>query len=108
MPSQIRNVYWIEYLQPNHLIGIKQQYLKLSFITITDLLKVRREVMSAVKKNRERHKHNNFYTEMLTAALVTKGDTGSTRKTADQMENIIDIRYYQKDYCMLIVHICFL
>jgi hypothetical protein len=48
---------------------------------------------SAVKKNCERQKHNNFYTEMLTTAIATKRDTGTTRKTADQMENIIDIRY---------------
>lgn len=93
--SQSTDVYWIEYLQPNHLIGLKQQYLRLSFLTITDLLKVRREVMPAVKKNRERQKRNNLYTEMLTTALATKGDTGTTRKTADQMENIIDIRYHK-------------
>jgi len=59
--------------------------------------------MSAVKKNRERQKHINLYTEMLTTALSTKGDTGTTRKTTDQMENIIDIRY-QKDYYMLVVY----
>jgi hypothetical protein len=59
--------------------------------------------MSAVKKNCERQKHINLYTEMLTTALSTKGDTGTTRKTTDQMENIIDIRY-QKDYYMLVVY----
>lgn len=93
----------IVYLQPNHLIGLKQHYLRLSFLTITDLLKVRRDVMPAVKKNREQLKHNNFYTEMLTTALASKGDSGTTRKTADQMENIIDIRYLRK-HCVLIIH----
>ncbi|XP_069681734.1 DNA polymerase epsilon catalytic subunit 1 [Periplaneta americana] len=82
----------------NHLIGLKQHYLRLSFLTITDLLKVRKDIMAAVKKNRERQKHNNFYTEMLTTALATKGDTGTTRKSADQMENIIDIREYDVPY----------
>jgi len=53
-------------------------------------------VKPAVKKNREQLKHNNFYTEMLTTALASKGDSGTTRKTADQMENIIDIRYLRK------------
>ena len=57
----------------------------------------------AVKKNREQLKHNNFYTEMLTTALASKGDSGTTRKTADQMENIIDIRYLRK-YYVLIIH----
>jgi hypothetical protein len=90
----------IVYLQPNHLIGLKQHYLRLSFLTITDLLKVRREVKPAVKKNHEQLKHNNFYTEMLTTALASKGDSGTTRKTADQMENIIDIRYLRK-HCVL-------
>lgn len=59
---------------------------------------------SAVKKNREQLKHNNFYTEMLTTALASKGDSGTTRKTADQMENVIDIRY-QRKHCVLIIHI---
>jgi len=63
-------------------------------------LKVRREVKPAIKKNREQLKHNNFYTEMLTTALASKGDSGTTRKTADQMENVIDIRYLKK-HCVL-------
>ena len=57
------------------------------------MLKVRRDIMSAVKKNRERLKHNNMYTEMLTTALTVKGDAGITKKPSDQMENIIDIRW---------------
>lgn len=48
---------------------------------------------SAVKKNREQQKHNSIYSEMLTTAIATKGDCGTARKTTDQMENIIDIRY---------------
>lgn len=40
---------------------------------------------------------------MLTTALASKGDSGTTRKTADQMENIIDIRYLRK-HCVLIIH----
>lgn len=90
-------------LQHNHLIGLKQHYLRLSFLTITDLLKVRRELKPAVKKNCEQQKHNNFYTEMLTTALASKGDSGTTRKTADQMENIVDIRYQRKQ-CVLIMY----
>jgi hypothetical protein len=48
---------------------------------------------SAVRKNHEQQKHSNIYTEMLTTAIATKGDSGTARKTTDQMENIIDIRY---------------
>nr|CAD7589121.1 unnamed protein product [Timema genevievae] len=80
---------------PNHLIGLKQTYLKLSFLTVTDLVKVRRELMSAVRKNREREKNNTYYTEMLTNALASKG---TTKKSTDHMENIIDIREYDVPY----------
>ncbi|KAJ8897708.1 hypothetical protein PR048_003058 [Dryococelus australis] len=82
----------------NHLIGLKQTYLKLSFFTVTDLVKVRKEVMAAVRKNREREKNNTYYTEMLTTALVSTGDIGVTKKATDQMENIIDIREYDVPY----------
>nr|CAD7258615.1 unnamed protein product [Timema shepardi] len=80
---------------PNHLIGLKQTYLKLSFLTVTDLVKVRRELISAVRKNREREKNNTYYTEMLTNALASKG---TTKKSTDHMENIIDIREYDVPY----------
>jgi hypothetical protein len=40
---------------------------------------------------------------MLTTALASKGDSGTTRKTADQMENIVDIRYQRKQ-CVLIMY----
>nr|CAD7428081.1 unnamed protein product [Timema monikensis] len=80
---------------PNHLIGLKQTYLKLSFLTVTDLVKVRRELISAVRKNREREKNNTYYTEMLTNALASKG---TTKKSTDHMEKIIDIREYDVPY----------
>nr|CAD7570292.1 unnamed protein product [Timema californicum] len=82
-------------VEPNHLIGLKQTYLKLSFLTVTDLVKVRRELISAVRKNREREKNNTYYTEMLTNALASKG---TTKKSTDHMENIIDIREYDVPY----------
>jgi hypothetical protein len=37
----------------NHLIGLKQQYIKLYFLNVDDLIKVRRELMSVVKRNKE-------------------------------------------------------
>lgn len=80
------------FFQPNHLIGIKQRYLKLSFLTVNDLMKVRPQIMSAVKKNREREKGNTYYSELLSKALATNS-TGVTPKFTDHMDNIIDIRY---------------
>ncbi|XP_068086023.1 DNA polymerase epsilon catalytic subunit 1 [Anabrus simplex] len=83
---------------PNHLIGLKQKFLKLSFLTVNDLVKVRKEIMTAVRKNRERKKNNTYYTEMLMNAIASKADSGLTKKTTDHMENIIDIREYDVPY----------
>lgn len=51
--------------QPNHLVGLKRSYIKLSFNTVDDLIKVKREISPAVRKNREREQSNDAYTSML-------------------------------------------
>lgn len=51
--------------QPNHLVGLKRSYIKLSFNTVDDLVKVKREISPAVRKNREREQSNDAYTSML-------------------------------------------
>lgn len=51
--------------QPNHLVGLKRSYIKLSFNTVDDLIKVKREISPAVHKNREREQSNDAYTSML-------------------------------------------
>ncbi|KAG8329998.1 hypothetical protein J6590_073656 [Homalodisca vitripennis] len=83
---------------PNHLIGLKQQYLKLTFPSVHELTKVKQTIAAAVRKNRKRDKSNTYYTEMLTSALMSKGDAGATRKSSDHMENILDIREYDVLY----------
>ncbi len=40
----------------NHLVGLKRRYLKLRFSSVEDLIKGKREIMPAVRKNRERDK----------------------------------------------------
>lgn len=60
---------------------------------MNDLTKVKQVILSSVRKNRVRDQSNTFYTEMLTSALINKGDSGTTRKLSDHMENIIDIRF---------------
>lgn len=62
-------------------------------MNMTDLIKVRRDVLSAVRKNREVAKTNTFYTEMLTSVLTGNNQEINNAKTSNQMENIIDIRY---------------
>uniref|UniRef100_A0A2K5D0B1 DNA polymerase epsilon catalytic subunit n=1 Tax=Aotus nancymaae TaxID=37293 RepID=A0A2K5D0B1_AOTNA len=50
---------------PNHLVGLKRNYIKLSFHTVEDLVKVRKEIFPAVKKNREQDHASDMYTAML-------------------------------------------
>lgn len=46
-------------------MGLKRSYIKLSFNTVDDLVKVKREISPSVRKNREREKSNDAYTSML-------------------------------------------
>uniref|UniRef100_A0A674ICI0 DNA polymerase epsilon catalytic subunit n=1 Tax=Terrapene triunguis TaxID=2587831 RepID=A0A674ICI0_9SAUR len=87
---------------PNHLVGLKRNYIKLSFNTVDDLVKVRREISPAVKKNRERDQASDTYTSMLSSALIggslTMDDEGPSKKTVNQMDNIVDMREYDVPY----------
>ncbi|XP_066584539.1 DNA polymerase epsilon catalytic subunit 1 isoform X2 [Prorops nasuta] len=78
---------------PNHLLGLKQKYLKLSFINNNDLKKVRREIMSSVKANKERERAHTYYSDMLSAAL-NPNQHQDGKKIVDHMDNILDIREY--------------
>ena len=55
----------LDILQPNHLVGLKRKYLKLSFDSTQELMKVRRSLMPAIKKNQEREKSSDSYASML-------------------------------------------
>ena len=48
--------------QPNHLVGLRRYYLKLSFLSVEDLTKVKRDIQPAVRKNKERDKSTEVYT----------------------------------------------
>ncbi|XP_052412304.1 DNA polymerase epsilon catalytic subunit A [Carassius gibelio] len=88
---------------PNHLVGLKRNYIKLSFNTVDDLIKVKREISPAVRKNREREKSNDAYTSMLSSALVggsvvTEDEDGTSKKMTEQLDNIVDMREYDVPY----------
>uniref|UniRef100_A0A8C4T9X8 DNA polymerase epsilon catalytic subunit n=1 Tax=Erpetoichthys calabaricus TaxID=27687 RepID=A0A8C4T9X8_ERPCA len=88
---------------PNHLVGLKRNYIKLSFNTVDDLIKVRREISPAVRKNREQEKSNDAYTAMLSSALsgdslTAADDEGTSKKITDQLDNIVDMREYDVPY----------
>ncbi|RNA10734.1 DNA polymerase epsilon catalytic subunit A [Brachionus plicatilis] len=73
----------------NHLIGLKQQYIKLIFLNVDELIKVRREILNFVKRNKELNMKNSYETNFVDDSLIKK---------ADQLENIIDIREYDVPY----------
>ena len=75
----------------NHLVGLKQTYIKMSFLNMTDLQKVRKDLLSAVRKNKERLKNASAYQEMLAEAMASNMES-ATR--SNPMENIIDLREY--------------
>ncbi|AWP07054.1 putative DNA polymerase epsilon catalytic subunit A [Scophthalmus maximus] len=88
---------------PNHLVGLKRSYIKLAFNTVDDLIKVKREIAPAVRKNREREQSNDAYTSMLSSALsggnVSSADEHRTSKNiSDQLDNIVDMREYDVPY----------
>ncbi|KMQ97138.1 dna polymerase epsilon catalytic subunit a [Lasius niger] len=78
----------------NHLIGLKQKYLKLSFANTVDLTKVKRDIMRVVKVNKEREKSNTYYTDMLATTLQPSDKEDNNKQTLDHMDNILDIREY--------------
>ncbi|KZC07383.1 PREDICTED: DNA polymerase epsilon catalytic subunit A [Dufourea novaeangliae] len=80
---------------PNHLIGLKQKYLKLSFVNTVDMTKIRRDIMKAVKVNKERAKSHTYYTDMLSTVLNPDQEVGDPKKQIiDFTDNILDIREY--------------
>ncbi|CAB0010464.1 unnamed protein product [Nesidiocoris tenuis] len=83
---------------PNHLIGLKQRYVKLTFASVSDLMTVRKTILQSVRKNKKREAGHTFYTEMLENAIANKEDTGITKKSSDHLESIIDIREYDVPY----------
>ncbi|XP_029426854.1 DNA polymerase epsilon catalytic subunit A isoform X2 [Rhinatrema bivittatum] len=86
---------------PNHLVGLKRNYIRLAFHTVDDLVKVRKEISPTVRKNKERDHANDTYTAMLSSALAGSsiaGDEGTSKKIADQMDNIMDMREYDVPY----------
>lgn len=56
---------------PNHLVGIKARFLKLSFHSVEDLLKAKRDIMPAVRKNKEREKSCSVYDPSLFTTRYT-------------------------------------
>lgn len=83
----------------NHLTGLQQNYLQLFFPNTNAMNKVRRELLSAVRKNREREKANTDYMRMLASSLAQASSSHEgVQKTADYLDAIADIREYDVPY----------
>lgn len=76
----------------NHLSGLKKLYIKLSFDSVEELMRVRRDLLSAVRKNKEKEKASEIYN------CLNNQDPEYSKKVADQYENLIDIREYDVPY----------
>ena len=72
----------------NHLVGLKQKYIKLSFVSTSELQKVRKDILSAVRRNKEKQKTATAYTELLEAQV------GQSTTRSNPMDHIIDAREY--------------
>ena len=82
----------------NHLSGIKRDYIQVWFHNNNAMIKVRREIMAAVKKNKEREKTNTHYMQMLSNSLAMasegSGNSAAAQKSADYFDSIMDMREY--------------
>lgn len=79
----------------NHLTGLKQTYLKISFYNQNALIKVRRDLLAVMRKNKEREKHNTDYMKMLASSLAQSSSHGdSGMRLNDHLDGIVDIREY--------------
>lgn len=83
----------------NHLTGLQQDFIKIYFPNSNSMMKVRRELLSAVRKNREREKNNTNYIKMLSNSLVQASDQrDQMQRAADHLDSIIDVREYDVPY----------
>ncbi|XP_061869836.1 DNA polymerase epsilon catalytic subunit A-like [Colius striatus] len=87
---------------PNHLVGLKRNNIKLSFDTVDELVKVRKEISPAVRKDRERDAASDVYAATLASALsggsLSTEEEGASREVASQMDNIVDMWEYDVPY----------
>ena len=70
----------------NHLIGLKRAYIKLCFLNNDEMIKVRNELRSVVKRNKNLSEKNAYETNFV------HQDEFHQSKKSDQLENIVDIR----------------
>jgi DNA polymerase epsilon subunit 1 len=89
---------------PNHLLGYRRQFLKLSFMNVTDLLSARRVIAPIAEKNKSKVSAMDMYAEVASANAgfdLFDEDAEMGRKPAslaDASDFIVDIREYDVPY----------
>uniref|UniRef100_A0A158Q8A2 DNA polymerase epsilon catalytic subunit n=1 Tax=Elaeophora elaphi TaxID=1147741 RepID=A0A158Q8A2_9BILA len=81
----------------NHLSGLKRTYLKISFPSLSELLKFKKDITPILRRNQEREKQTTSYTNLLTRHL------GSREVLFDEggvLEKIVDLREHDLPYQM--------
>ncbi|VDK84402.1 unnamed protein product [Litomosoides sigmodontis] len=81
----------------NHLSGLKRTYLKISFPSLNELLKFKKDITPILKRNQEREKQTTSYTNLLTRHL---GSRKVVFDEGDVLEKIIDMREHDIPYQM--------
>lgn len=95
-PEQIKDVVTIEKEDlslANHLSGLKKEYMKLVFRNTRDLMDVRRLLLPAVRKNKDKREAQSTYEGL-------EGNGDSMGKVSDNwLDRIEDIREYDVRCC---------
>lgn len=85
----------------DHLSGLKKTYIKLSFTSTVELIKIRKELMPLVRKNTDRIKKESAYADYLARNLSGKGgDSKDQQLNGDILNQIVDIREYDVPFHM--------
>ncbi|KAI9179806.1 DNA polymerase epsilon catalytic subunit [Blastocladiella emersonii ATCC 22665] len=93
---------------PNHLLGLKRTVLKLSFRNVQDLLRVRKDMLAAVKKQRPRDADVAVYdaatmnvqvgAPSARPAAAASSSASRSARNADPLACILDVREYDVPY----------
>ncbi|PAV80405.1 hypothetical protein WR25_03570 [Diploscapter pachys] len=93
----VENV-WKEDLDlKNHLSGIQRPYLKISFSSMVELGKLKRDLMPLIRKNKSRVKNESTYTAALARHM---GGLNNHEALDDLLSQVIDIREHDLPYHM--------
>ena len=95
----------------NHLVGLTQTYLKLSFANVQDLMTVRSKLSPIVNKNKASAKDTTYGDEMFAAHGTQSTQEGGAygmahRSVQDVADFLLDLREYDVPYVLVVVVVC--